>query len=147
MTPGERLRETRIQKGMTQQQLADAAGLSAPAIRFYEKDERTMKGARLDAIAEALVVSPEFLSHKVPESAREAMVSLFSLEDEFGLRPDAEGNLVVDPANKMAPKLTVAIKAWHEKMSALRSGEINKVEYELGRAISGSRNASEALRG
>ena len=43
---------------------------------------------------------------------------------------DSDGNLVVDPANKLAPKLAVAIRAWHERLSELQSGEISEVDYE-----------------
>jgi transcriptional regulator with XRE-family HTH domain len=40
MTPGELLRRIRLEKGLTQRQLADRAGTSQPVISAYEHDRR-----------------------------------------------------------------------------------------------------------
>ena len=43
MTIGERIKELRIKKGLTQKQLANQTGLSEISIRKYEADERRPK--------------------------------------------------------------------------------------------------------
>lgn len=54
----EKIREYRKWKGLTQQQLADAAGISVMSIRRYESGEREPTGTAVKAIALALEVNP-----------------------------------------------------------------------------------------
>ena len=124
MTTGSRIRALRRSRGMTQRQLAEAAGCTDAAIRNYEADRRVLKGSALDAIASALEVAPEALMPVRVESARDALELLFRIEEEFGLRPIGDGRLAV------APKLAGAIKAWESQVDALDRGEITPEEYE-----------------
>ena len=130
MTTGERIRSLRKQRGMTQQQLADAMGCTDAAIRNYEADKRTLKGDQLAAMAKALEVAPETLMPLDVGTAREALELLFRLEEEFGLAPIGEGRLGISGKAKKAPKLDAAIKAWERQSEALKSGEISQDEYE-----------------
>lgn len=91
MTMGNRIRTLRESRGMTQRQLAEAAGCTDAAIRNYEADRRVLKGSALDAIAGALEVAPEALMPVHVESARDALELLFRIEEEFGLRPVGDG--------------------------------------------------------
>ena len=59
MTTGSRIRALRRSRGMTQRQLAEAAGCTDAAIRNYEADRRVLKGSALDAIAGAVVPGAE----------------------------------------------------------------------------------------
>lgn len=54
MTIGERIKELRLKKNMTQKQLAAATGLSEISIRKYETDERRPKIETIRKIATAL---------------------------------------------------------------------------------------------
>ena len=130
MTTGERIRALRKEKGMTQQQLADAMGCTDAAIRNYEADKRTLKGDQLEAMAAALEVAPETLMSLDVDSAREALELLFRLEEEFGLEPAGEGKLAVSGKGKKAPKLAAAIKAWEQQSEAQKTGKITQNEYE-----------------
>ena len=54
---GDRIRETRVNKGMTQQQVADSIGVTYQNISQYERGLRTPKNETLIKIADALGVS------------------------------------------------------------------------------------------
>lgn len=130
MTTGSRIRALRRSRGMTQRQLAEAAGCTDAAIRNYEADRRVLKGSALDAIADALEVAPEALMPVRVESARDALELLFRIEEEFGLRPVGNGRLAIEGRTDKAPKLAAAIKAWESQVDALDRGEITPEEYE-----------------
>lgn len=130
MTTGSRIRALRRSRGMTQRQLAEAAGCTDAAIRNYEAGRRVLKGSALDAIASALGVAPEALMPVCVESARDALELLFRIEEEFGLRPVGDGKLAVEGRAGKAPKLAAAIKAWESQIDALDRGEITSEEYE-----------------
>lgn len=61
MAMGERIREVRIAKGMTQKQVATACGMADSAIRKYESGQITPKYATLQRIAAALSVPVDSL--------------------------------------------------------------------------------------
>lgn len=55
---GEAIRQARIDAGMTQHQLADASGVSRPAIARIETGEASIQIDRLWDLAEALNTTP-----------------------------------------------------------------------------------------
>lgn len=62
-TLGKRIRQSRKAKGLTQQELADRAGVTRPAITLWESDD--IKNLRLDNLfraADALGVSAKWLA-------------------------------------------------------------------------------------
>lgn len=62
MTVGDRIRQKRIDQGVTQQELADKVGISKQAIYKYEANIVTnIPTDRVDAMAKALHCSPSFL--------------------------------------------------------------------------------------
>ncbi len=81
----QRLRDLRLERGWTQQQLADRAGLSLNAINSFERAERFPRADSLDAVLVALSVEPEV----VPE--------LLGFEDvgPAGAWPSAQRQLVL----------------------------------------------------
>lgn len=134
MNVGQAIRDLRKQRGLTQQQLADAVGCTDAAIRNYESNARTLKGDTLMRIAEALEVTPSSLVDHGVESARDFLALIFQVEDEFKFMPvESEEGLAIGMAHDcdMAPKLQVALKAWQKQREALEAGEISTVEYEL----------------
>ena len=60
MTTGDRIRELRAKKGLTQKDLAHLCGLSLYTISQYERDQCPRYGS-IEAIAVALNTSPEYL--------------------------------------------------------------------------------------
>ena len=57
----ERLKKLRLEKGLSQKELADRIGLTAPAITAYEKGNRSPNGATLTALSNVFMVSPDYL--------------------------------------------------------------------------------------
>lgn len=61
MSIGERIRDIRIQRGLTQVQLAEASGVAPITIRQYEANKRQPRMEQLRAIAEVFGVSVDYL--------------------------------------------------------------------------------------
>ncbi|MEG1505422.1 MAG: helix-turn-helix transcriptional regulator, partial [Lachnospiraceae bacterium] len=62
MTVGEKIKKCRLEKNLSQKQLAIRSGMSEPAIRNYELGNRTPSDKQIEKIALALDVSPFALS-------------------------------------------------------------------------------------
>lgn len=77
MTVGDRIKQTRIERGMTQQQLSDAVGVSKQAIFKYETNIVTnIPTDRVNAIAKCLGVKPAYLmGWEIPEQKEKAAPS------------------------------------------------------------------------
>ena len=58
---GERLRHLRTKKGLSQEQLADAAGLHRTHISLIERNHRSVRLESLERLASALGVQPSTL--------------------------------------------------------------------------------------
>ncbi len=134
MNTGELIRFYRKRKHLTQAGLGEAAGLSEPAIRNYELGNRTPDRGQLEKIAMALGVTTDSLVRHDIESAKDALGVLFQLEDEFGLVPQEDGSLGIDPKAANAQKLDVAIKAWVNARDELKRGEMTEEDYRAWRA-------------
>lgn len=63
MPLGERIKELRLLRNMTQKELGNAIGLNAPRIGQYEVNFRKPKKDTLKAIADALYVSVNFFDN------------------------------------------------------------------------------------
>lgn len=63
MTVGARIKQAREAKGLTQEALADAVGVSRPAVTQWEDGTSTPRNKKLPSIAAALDVDPLWLSH------------------------------------------------------------------------------------
>lgn len=60
-TTGDRLTRLRTQRGWTQEELAFKAGITQGTVSLIERDEKTPKADTLDALAEALGVTLDYL--------------------------------------------------------------------------------------
>ena len=134
MNTGELIRFYRKRKHLTQAGLGEAAGLSEPAIRNYELGNRTPDRGQLEKISKALGVTPDSLVRHEIASAKDALGVLFQLEDEFGLVPQEDGSLRIDPNADNAQKLDVAIKAWVNARDELARGDMTEEDYKAWRA-------------
>lgn len=65
---GKRLKELRKLNTLTQQQLADALGVTKATVSYYEKEERTPSPEMLVRIASVFHVSTDYLLGLLPES-------------------------------------------------------------------------------
>lgn len=61
MTVGERIKELRTSKGMTQKELGEKSGILAPNIRKYESSRQNPKAETLQKIANVLDVPVNYL--------------------------------------------------------------------------------------
>lgn len=104
MTTGEKIRYYRKLRGLYQGELGERIGVSEGAIRHYETDFRTPKQPQVEAIAEALDISPLALKDFGVENARDLLGLLLQLEDEFGIVPvENESGLSIDVSAEKAP--------------------------------------------
>lgn len=130
LSTGQLIRYYRKRAGMTQAELAEEVEMSEPGIRNYELGNRMPGKAQLAAIARGLGIEPEALVAYDIESAREALGVLFQLEDTFGLTPDEDGTLSIDPKADGAQKMVQAIRAWHNAKEELERGEMSEDDYK-----------------
>ena len=138
MTAGERIRHYRKIRKLTQKELAEKVGLSEPAIRLYELGKREPSEKQIEAISEALDITPQSLTNIRIASVREALELLFRLEDELGLYPNGDLAYSVDPKNPNAKKIAAANKAWISTREDLERGRITREDYDLWKAEFGS---------
>ena len=84
MTVGDRIKLTRTQKGLTQDQLAECAGVSKQAIYKYENNIVTnIPGEKMAAIAKRLGVSPAYLMGWADETQDPAAQSRGASDDDL----------------------------------------------------------------
>lgn len=68
LTIGERIKQCRLERGMTQKDLAERMGISPVCISQYETGKRVPKIETIDRIATALGVDPTYLSKRGGEN-------------------------------------------------------------------------------
>ena len=141
MAISERIRFFRNMRGMTQKYLGLLLGFPEKSadvrLAQYETRARTPKDDLINAMAEALDVSPAALSVPDIDSYIGLMHTLFTLEDRYGLKIDETGDdvcLRVDSSKgKDAAELHQMLCAWRMAASMLKTGEITKEEYDRWR--------------
>ena len=103
----------------------------------YETGSRTPKADLTAALAQVLDVSPHALSVPDIDSYVGLMHTLFTLEDNYGLKiseMDGEVCLKVDVRkNKDVARLHERLYAWKEQADKLSAGEISKDDYDRWR--------------
>jgi len=67
---GERLRQTRKQAGLTQQELAKLAGVATRSISQYETDSMQPRSETIQVLAKVLNVNPIWLAASAPQPAQ-----------------------------------------------------------------------------
>ena len=130
------IRNFRIASDMTQKELADKCGLNESTIRNYELGNRTPSDKQLEKIAGALGVSIYAISNPNLENYDAVLHALFYLEDEYSFIPkEIDGQVYLAVENKNAATRTVSkmLSSWNSEFEKLKSGEINKEEYDMWR--------------
>lgn len=141
MAIGERIHFFRLLRGMTQKYLGMTLGFPEKSadvrLAQYETGSRTPKADLTAALAHALDVSPHALSVPDIDSYVGLMHTLFTLEDNYGLKireMDGEVCLTVDVRkNKDAARLHEMLCSWREQAAKLEAGEISKADYDKWR--------------
>ncbi len=126
---------------MTQKYLGMALGFPEKSadvrLAQYETGTRTPKADLTAAMAKVLDVSPHALSVPDIDSYVGLMHTLFTLEDRYSLKiseVDGEVCLKVDVRkSKDAAELSEMLTAWAQQAEKLRSGEINREDYDKWR--------------
>lgn len=95
---GQRIKATRLELGLRQQDLAEAAGISTAAISQVENgDTKNLRLPHLFAIADALKVNPRWLAiGKGPRFMRAAILALAAALTSMwpGSEPNAEPSAI-----------------------------------------------------
>ena len=136
MEVGKKIKRFRTAFGLSQKELAQKSGLSEPAIRNYELGNRTPSEKQLEKIAGALGVSIYAISNPNLENYDAVLHALFYLEDEYSFTPkEIDGQVYLAVENKNAATRTVSkmLSSWNSEFEKLKSGEINKEEYDMWR--------------
>ena len=141
MAIGERIHFFRLLQGMTQKYLGMSLGFPEKSadvrLAQYETGSRTPKADLTAALAEVLDVSPHALSVPDIDSYVGLMHTLFTLEDNYGLKVsdlDGEICLKVDVRkNKDAAQLHEMLWTWREQAAKLEAAEISQEEYDRWR--------------
>ena len=141
MAIGERIHFFRLLRGMTQKYLGMTLGFPEKSadvrLAQYETGSRTPKADLTAALAEVLDVSPHALSVPDIDSYVGLMHTLFTLEDNYGLKVselDEEVCLKVDVRkNKDAARLHEMLWIWREQAAKLEAGEISQEDYDRWR--------------
>ena len=126
---------------MTQKYLGMSLGFPEKSadvrLAQYETGSRTPKADLTAALAEVLDVSPHALSVPDIDSYVGLMHTLFTLEDNYGLKVsemDGEVCLKVDVRkNKDAARLHEMLCSWQQAATKLEAGEISQEEYDRWR--------------
>jgi len=136
MKIGEKIKKFRVAQGLSQKQLAIMSGMSEPAVRNYELGNRTPSFQQLERLAFALKLSPYALADPCLENRLGVMQALFSMEDDFGLRPvevDGQVMLCIDRHNKKKPAPISPeddLRDWYRVAVELTEGTISQEEYD-----------------
>ena len=126
---------------MTQKYLGMSLGFPEKSadvrLAQYETGSRTPKADLTAALAEALDISPHALSVPDIDSYVGLMHTLFTLEDNYGLKiseMDGEVCLKVDVRkSKDAARLHEMLCTWREQSAKLEACEISQEEYDRWR--------------
>ena len=134
-TIGERIRYYRKRAGLTQKAVAEACGITEPAIRNYELDNRIPSYETLEDIASALNVSYYALAEPILGAYAGVMHCLFRLEYVHGLKPtliDGKPALIFDPTNNKTGDAIIQqmMEKWLEARAKLDAGEWTMDQYE-----------------
>ena len=124
---GIRLREKRVELGLTQLQLAHKADLSEAAVRSYELGVRNPKVEHRKRLAKALGVHPEYLIDYYDYDFDQIIHFLMDMEERGYIRP-----LMIDGMTYLVPTmpdLEEGIQEWGEEAYRYHTQQITLDEY------------------
>lgn len=131
MTIGEKIRKFRLEKNLTQKELAIMCRNSESAIRNYELGNRTPNMDQLQVIADALQFNVYALADPSIDSYTGAIHTLFAMEEAYGLHPitDEDGQIYLTVDYQKGGALQDSIEAWAKMFEKLKKEEVSESEY------------------
>ncbi len=134
-TIGERIRYYRQRAGLTQKALAEACGISDPAIRNYELGNRIPNKDTLGKMADALRIEYYALADPNLDTLAGVMHCFFRMEYAHGLKPieiDGKAVLIIDPNyfGVKEPVIQQLMNQWLEARKKYDTGEWSIDQYE-----------------
>lgn len=84
MTVGQRIKDAREKKGLTQRYVAQESGVNVALLQLYEYGKRNPKDDQLRKIADAIGVPPESLRPPKIETETELLYALREISEKFG---------------------------------------------------------------
>ena len=134
-TIGQRIRYYRQRAQMTQKALAEACGITEPAIRNYELGNRIPSFETLDDIANALHINYYALAEPNLAALAGVMQCFFRMEYAHGLKPvnvNGKAVLAIDSEFHGTDKsfLQQMLNVWLDARTKLDNGEYNLEMYE-----------------
>lgn len=131
MTIGEKIRKFRLEKKLTQKELAIMCRNSESAIRNYELGNRTPNMDQLQVIADALQINVYALSDPSIDTYTGAIHTLFAMEEAYGLHPitDEDGQIYLTVDYQKGGALQDSIEAWSKIYEKLRKEAVSESEY------------------
>lgn len=97
---GRRVRELRLQLGLTQTQLADAIGVTFQQVQKYERGSNRISASKLWLIADRLGVSPASLLTGLPSPSGDGVTGGPDGEDDEQARLLAAFGRIADPRRR-----------------------------------------------
>lgn len=136
MTIGEKIRKFRLEKNLTQKELAIMCRNSESAIRNYELGNRTPNLDQLQVIADALQINVYALADPSIDSYTGAIHTLFAMEETYGLHPitDEDGQVYLTVDYQKGGALQDSIEAWSRMYELLMKNNISEQEYREQKA-------------
>ncbi|NCC55242.1 MAG: XRE family transcriptional regulator [Erysipelotrichia bacterium] len=133
MTIGEKIRQERTYKKLSQKQLAEKVGMSEPAIRNYELGNRKPSQKQIELIANALDVSLFTLSDPDLDTYYGIIHALFYLENKINLQPvEIEGQiyLKIPPTDDKSRDTYDRMRQWLDVYTKFQNNELSLEEYK-----------------
>ena len=149
MTFGERLRQSRIAKNMTQRQLADLIGVKHNSISDWENDKNKPDPDTIELLCGVLDISPNYLLNATEEAFspfEKEIIKKYRKLDDHGkqlvdliISTEYDRCLVIEYVTPEYQKenLTKRITAYHDNLISPRSdhivkeGELDKTQKDL----------------
>lgn len=142
MTIGQKIRNLRKLRGLTQAELGSMVGLPGDRIRQYENDVRTPRIDKLTAITKALGADPSALSDINIKNESDIMHVFFELEEGYDFHlenDDYTFSIVMNKRDKESQTLIKMLEVWgkrREEMITEPEDDIDhltdkKTEYEI----------------
>lgn len=131
MTIGQKIKKLRLFKKLSQRNLAFMCGMSEPAIRNYELENRTPSLKQLEKIAAALGINALAISDINIDTYVGVAHNLFELEEQYGITVTRKnGSLCLTSSNS---SIINFLSEWNNMKEKFAAGEITQEEYDMWR--------------
>lgn len=156
MTVGQRIKDAREKKGLTQRYVAQESGVNVALLQLYEYGKRNPKDDQLRKIADAIGVPPESLRPPKIETETELLYALREISEKFGtVLVEDEGRsvhirfnqlqLVSEEEDQPADNIKEA-RIGHLPAENSQSTETNETDYADSELLIRYRRALQVIR-